>query len=1089
MITIDDFSEYIKDNIRRVVKEKIKKEIKDIKTKEDVEKLLLKEKEPDKDIVSYFVTLYEMGLGIGIRDGKSDLEAKFNKKNDEDKRKKENPFLRRAEREKERGELYGEINKDEVYAKRGVFKNVYVDTYLGQSSKYAKTIPERIKASVYREFRQYFIEIKPNRKIEIKKQEIINNLYIGTELDPQVEKILLDPEIEEWIGDAKGRAGQIADTLFGKKMTKGESIKKLDNLFAVDKREKPPNIVEKAKEVRRLRKIYERDHYLSQVVDTEVGLAYSLGRLKIYQERGIKFVRWNFDRENFIQNKVCPVCIERSNSGYGYTNIFKIDDILKNPEFQVPIHPFCLCYFTPEKDQDVLGKIKGIWGRNGFEISKSEEDVQRLVEEDVRPKGSLIPGYNRLEQIKSVGYPALAAIATVGVLYAALRGNIKQINVDNNVIKILGNFYGVNEINAIKNKLLDSVTDVSVEKIGIERSLVDYSNAGLEEKRKEINKDKNEKLKEIELNIKKIRAQLKLQQQEILKELQKLDLQINKLKQRLNLEKRGRNDSKVKIELTNQIIELEETTEGLKTEASILIDEGEEKIRKYEERKIEISKEREEGLIPINLEIENRQNQVIQILLGLKDPRKNTEDFIVGEIYKAAETVKALRKSAPLNQELENNIEIDIDKNFPKAIKEYKEKNVDPIIALHKIDDLDLKSAYEKASKFVKENQTPAIYNQLKVTENDLNNLNIDYDQFNSKLKSIQREINLRGYSFNINIQSILSSKSPQTYEEWIDFLDESQKILFKKLKNSEYNYDFYETLEDIRKLILVANLIKQQFRNQALKIFQQSARKVSEGLKTRIISELSGKEKYIDIIEKRLLNAINEGRIKQKKFHKVIEGFTNIEAEKVFRERIKPKNNEYLKKIKEIETLIEKSKKINRNLSKVSPRQVSKIITTIGGVLENKTIKNLINLQDREISLFFLRNKDNLLYKEAYNHIELATKYGELKKELENLIASRSILDEKKTSVNIASILLGLDKKFTVDDIRGISRKLQSRKMINWYIQERKKSSRNLTENYLEKEYRELIDLIKERGYQMDLAFGKLKIDRLKKILMRALE
>lgn len=118
---------------------------------------------------------------------------------------------------------------------------------------------------------------------------------------------------------------------------------------------------------------------------TELGHAYNLGRLSVFDAEGIELVRLNNSLEHLrrsIPNKyksiyrkkasqieggfpfkikgvVCPVCQERAERENGYgKGIYELKKVLKNRQLQLVFHPYCACYYEPVDGDAKKGGIK-----------------------------------------------------------------------------------------------------------------------------------------------------------------------------------------------------------------------------------------------------------------------------------------------------------------------------------------------------------------------------------------------------------------------------------------------------------------------------------------------------------------------------------------------------------------------------------------------------------------------------------------------------------------------------------------------------------------------------------------------------------
>lgn len=80
---------------------------------------------------------------------------------------------------------------------------------------------------------------------------------------------------------------------------------------------------------------------------TELSHAYNMGRLKVYLQRGVEFVKLNLDKEHIARLVSCDKCKLRLTGGINYSNVYRLSEILENRELQPAFHPYCLCYYEP----------------------------------------------------------------------------------------------------------------------------------------------------------------------------------------------------------------------------------------------------------------------------------------------------------------------------------------------------------------------------------------------------------------------------------------------------------------------------------------------------------------------------------------------------------------------------------------------------------------------------------------------------------------------------------------------------------------------------------------------------------------------
>ncbi len=98
------------------------------------------------------------------------------------------------------------------------------------------------------------------------------------------------------------------------------------------------------------------------IAATELSAAYSLGRLQVYTQAGVKQVRW----QTMLSGKPCRTCISRNGTVHNLDELlsqhqFAYRNIYDPTQYIIPAHPNCKCLFSPILDDiDDSDKDKGV---------------------------------------------------------------------------------------------------------------------------------------------------------------------------------------------------------------------------------------------------------------------------------------------------------------------------------------------------------------------------------------------------------------------------------------------------------------------------------------------------------------------------------------------------------------------------------------------------------------------------------------------------------------------------------------------------------------------------------------------------------
>ena len=341
-------------------------------------------------IKTSFKSLYSFGLGFGNDDGEKSLKSEFNVNDDlanfavvgddfimnqESVDKIKNRQLRDEEID-DQIEKYllqkGQRTKKQLNNDRSERLNNIAENYIDNRSSYLieKTLSEEIDT-----LKNNIGDYIKNRSIELENN---NNKISDKNIDDLIEnlskKLDLNRKIEYFSG---GEKKQIARTQVANKNKSLESIlekmKRGDNFNDLSEKNKEKvkksiifqgdwnqvekdgrrSTIEKAlvrqKELQN-ESVSKKNKSIERRIVTELNAAYNLGRLKAYLDNGISHVKWNLEREHLARDVVCEFCFTRANGGYRANGIYRIrEDIFTNEEVQIPVHPYCGCYYTPVK--------------------------------------------------------------------------------------------------------------------------------------------------------------------------------------------------------------------------------------------------------------------------------------------------------------------------------------------------------------------------------------------------------------------------------------------------------------------------------------------------------------------------------------------------------------------------------------------------------------------------------------------------------------------------------------------------------------------------------------------------------------------
>lgn len=184
------------------------------------------------------------------------------------------------------------------------------------------------------------------------------------------------------------------------------------------------------------------------IARTELSAAYSLGRLQVYVQAGVKKVRW----VTHLRSTTCRIC--RSRNGL----ILDIDDVLAQhksnyktsgfapSQFAIPVHPRCRCHLAPilediDKDHRKMARSKGrdpnqrkispvrtTWNALGAlgsalsllqsaqtTVQTANRALQRQQEEQERQR------QQKMNQLVRTAFLTGGAALSVGLLYLLMR--------------------------------------------------------------------------------------------------------------------------------------------------------------------------------------------------------------------------------------------------------------------------------------------------------------------------------------------------------------------------------------------------------------------------------------------------------------------------------------------------------------------------------------------------------------------------------------------------------------------------------------------------------------------------------------------
>ena len=231
----------------------------------------------------------------------------------------------------------------------------------------------------------------------------------------------------------------------------------------------------KAKINEQIKNINNNTNKIKRLGITELGYAYNLGRLEWFANNGVKYVKWNNSEENINKtapnnyqkiyksryNKmspreqatksfqmmgiVCPVCQERAsrNNGYG-KGVYKLTDVINNPQLQIALHPHCLCYLESVNIKDDEDK----------DNNKNEDN--KLFDNDVA-KWAL-----------GGGISILGSALMYELFKRSLKTQLRDVRkiVDNGALNNINKIKNNNNLNKnIKTKLINTVINNNTEEV------------------------------------------------------------------------------------------------------------------------------------------------------------------------------------------------------------------------------------------------------------------------------------------------------------------------------------------------------------------------------------------------------------------------------------------------------------------------------------------------------------------------------------------------------------------------------------------------------------------------------------------------